>query len=99
MSTHYFPAVFHKGNSKEKGYCVEFPDLSGCFSQGESIEEAFKSFIEALELYLDQNKENFKASSVEKVLHDFPNEIVKLALFLPVSNKEDVVIKHFKIFI
>lgn len=91
MSTHYFPAVFHKGNSKEKGYCVEFPDLSGCFSQGESIE--------ALELYLDQNKENFKASSVEKVLHDFPNEIVKLALFLPVSNKEDVVIKHFKIFI
>lgn len=32
-----YPAIFHFENG---GYWAEFPDLPGCFSQGESIDEA-----------------------------------------------------------
>lgn len=38
---------------KEGGYSVWVPDLPGCASQGETIEEALKNIKEAIELYLD----------------------------------------------
>ena len=46
-----FPAVFHaEGDS---GYWVEFPDIPGCFSQGDTLEEAYRMAGEALALALD----------------------------------------------
>ena len=35
------------------GYSVSVPALSGCFSQGETLEEAMQNIREAIELYLD----------------------------------------------
>lgn len=35
----YYPAVFIE---HEDGYTVEFPDLPGCITQGDSLEEAFE---------------------------------------------------------
>lgn len=35
----YYPAVFTKSDF---GYTVEFPDLPGCVTQGETLEEAFE---------------------------------------------------------
>lgn len=46
----FYPAIFHKD---EQGYWVEFPDLPGCNTQGDTIEEAYKMAKEALALYLD----------------------------------------------
>ena len=37
---------------KEGGYTVYVPSLSGCISEGETIEEALKNIKEAVELYL-----------------------------------------------
>ena len=48
MSMTFYPAVFHKADQIEKGYWVEVPDLPGCFSQGDSMEEAFKEVQEAV---------------------------------------------------
>jgi len=45
MSTVSYPAIFHP---EENGYWVEFPDLPGCFSQGNSIEESYAMASEAL---------------------------------------------------
>ena len=43
---------------EEGGYSVSVPDLPGCFSQGETFEEAQKNIAEAIELYLeDADKE------------------------------------------
>lgn len=43
-----YPAIFHReGNA----YWVEFPDLPGCNSFGDTAEETFKSAQEALEGY------------------------------------------------
>ena len=38
---------------EEGGYSVEVPALSGCYTQGETKEEAISMAKEAIELYLD----------------------------------------------
>lgn len=43
------------------GYSVSVPSLPGCFSQGDSFEEAVKNIQEAIELYLEgENGASFK---------------------------------------
>ena len=45
------------------GYSVSVPDLPGCFSQGDTFEEAKKNITEAIELYLeDADKELYHVS-------------------------------------
>lgn len=53
MSTINYPAIFHQANSNEIGYWVEFPDLPGYFTQGDTLEKAYQYAKEALDLYLD----------------------------------------------
>ena len=43
-----YPAVFHE----EDGYWVEFPDLTGCVTEGDTIEETMSMAQEALGLWL-----------------------------------------------
>ncbi len=43
-----YPAIFHE----EDGYWVEFPDLHGCVTEGNTIEEAMSMAQEALGLWL-----------------------------------------------
>jgi predicted RNase H-like HicB family nuclease len=43
-----YPALFHEENNS---YWVEFPDLEGCNSFGDTKEEAFENAVEALEGY------------------------------------------------
>ena len=67
-----FPAVFHEEDDR---YWVEFPDIPGCFSQGETLEEAYRMAGEALALALDDNDvaepcemENFIVSGGDRVI-------------------------------
>jgi predicted RNase H-like HicB family nuclease len=39
--------------AEEGGFWVEVPTLPGCFSQGESIEEARENVKEAVELHIE----------------------------------------------
>ncbi|BAY60505.1 hypothetical protein NIES22_05640 [Calothrix brevissima NIES-22] len=39
--------------SDEGGYTVYVPSLLGCFSEGETVEEALENIQEAIELYLE----------------------------------------------
>lgn len=43
-----YPAIFHK----EESYWVEFPDLDGCVTDGDSLEEAMENAQESMGLYL-----------------------------------------------
>jgi predicted RNase H-like HicB family nuclease len=45
-----YPAIFHED---EGSYWVEFPDLKGCLTDGETPEKAFVMAQEALGLYLN----------------------------------------------
>lgn len=42
----------------EGGYTVYVPSLSGCVSQGETVEEALKNIKEAIEIYLESDDSN-----------------------------------------
>lgn len=50
LDKYIFPAVFESG--EEKGYVVTFPDLPGCITEGDTLEEAYGMAKEALELHL-----------------------------------------------
>lgn len=45
-----FPAIFEPGDID--GYTVSFPDLPGCITEGDTLDDAFAMAKEALELYL-----------------------------------------------
>ena len=45
-----YTVIFHQ--AQEGGYWAEVPMLPGCYSQGETIEEAMKNLHEAVESHL-----------------------------------------------
>lgn len=50
-----YKVVIEKG---EDGYLIaEVPELPGCYSQGETLEELIGNIKEAIELYLESVKE------------------------------------------
>lgn len=49
--TKIYPAIFHV--EVNGGYWVSFPDLEGCFTQGDTLEEAYSMAKEVLALHLD----------------------------------------------
>ena len=50
MKTYVFPAYFRQVESG--GFSVDFPDLPGCISAGDTLEEAMSMAREALSLHL-----------------------------------------------
>ena len=60
-----YPAIFHK---EDNSVWVEFPDLEGCQSFGDTIQEAYENAQEALEGYcitmLEEKHELPKASDI-----------------------------------
>jgi len=65
--TYYYPAVFTK---EEIGFSVSFPDLPGCYTQGDTIEEAYKMSTSAIGLYAQNEDGNFvfpEASTPEDI--------------------------------
>ena len=39
MNAIFYPAIFHP---EETGYSVEIPDIEGCFTQGDTMDEAVR---------------------------------------------------------
>ena len=47
-----YPAIFH---SEDGGFWVEFPDLPGCSTQGDTEAETYANAVEAMELFLQDD--------------------------------------------
>lgn len=56
MKKMFYPAYFHK----ENGYWVDFPDLPGCYTQGDNMDDAYNMSLEALGLYLNSLQDDNK---------------------------------------
>lgn len=56
MSKLFYPAVFHP--EEVGGYSVDFPDLLGCVTEGDTLAEAIKMAEDALGIYLYSLKED-----------------------------------------
>lgn len=55
MTKHFYPAVFHQ---EDEGYSVFFPDLEGCNTEGNTLEESYEMAFDALGLYLEDTAES-----------------------------------------
>ncbi len=53
-----YQAVFQE--ETDGGYSVWVPDLPGCASQGETLEEALENIKEAIELYLEDSDDTLE---------------------------------------
>lgn len=76
MNKIYYPAVFHP---EEAGYSVSVPDIDGCFSEGDTLEEAMEMISDAIGLCLECG-EFPPASDVRAVSHA-PGDFVTLIPF------------------
>lgn len=54
--------------AEDGGFWSEVPALSGCYSQGETIDETFHNTKEAIESYLMALKEDLVAAPIEESL-------------------------------
>jgi predicted RNase H-like HicB family nuclease len=54
MQVKNFAVLFEQ--EKDGGYSVSVPSLPGCYSQGDTFEEALKNIQEAVDLYLEDEE-------------------------------------------
>lgn len=59
MKNMYYPAIFHP---EETGFSVSVPDLEGCFTQGDTMDEAVEMAQDAIGLMLEGVSEYPRAS-------------------------------------
>lgn len=69
----YIPVVIHK--DADSDYGVTVPDIPGCFSYGETIDEAIKNTQDAITFHLnglleDNEKFDFNFRSIESLRND-----------------------------
>ena len=55
METQFYLALItqDEGDTPQNGYGVVFPDLPGCTSSGDTVEQAYENAFEALALHID----------------------------------------------
>ena len=56
MNKFFYPAVFHP--EEDGGYSVDFPDLLGCVTEGNTLSEAIQMAEDALDIYMYSLKED-----------------------------------------
>lgn len=75
-----YPAVFHA--EPEGGYTISFPDIEGCLSQGETIQECCEMAEDALTLMLWDMEENhipaLSPTPINEVHKESKDDIVTL---------------------
>lgn len=55
MNKLFFPSIFHV---EDIGFSVSVPDIDGCFTEGDTMEEAYLNTVEAIGLYFEEIYEN-----------------------------------------
>ena len=84
MKKIFYPAVFTK---EENGYWVKFPDLPGCFTEGDSISEAYEMAQEAMGLWLQSERNGFNYPEASDItgIRTAENEQIVLVEFDPIE--------------
>lgn len=78
MKKIFYPAIFHP---EETGYSVSVPDIDGCFSEGDTLEEAIDMITDAIGLCLEGCNGQFPAPSNPAELHHDKGDFVSLVPF------------------
>jgi predicted RNase H-like HicB family nuclease len=74
-----YAALFTKAENEQ--YFVEFPDLPGCYTQGNTLEEAILYAQGALAIYYAEKKGELPtASTLESIQNKNPNSVVQIVV-------------------
>lgn len=65
MKNAIYPAIFHK--AEEGGFWVEFPDLAGCVTEGETLEQALNMAGDALFGWLEVSGQKAEPSDISTI--------------------------------
>lgn len=68
MKQYFYPAIFH--TAEEGGFWVSFPDIPECFTEGDTMEEAYQMAIDALGLALTDRLANHELIPVPSAPHE-----------------------------
>lgn len=86
MAKHFYPAVFCQ---EDVGYSVFFPDLEGCNTEGDTLEESYQMAFDALGLYLEGISETeYPAKTNPKDIKLEENEFVAIIEFDMIAYKK-----------
>lgn len=77
----YFYAVVHK--DADSAYGVHFPDLPGCFSAADDLDDVLPNAIEAMELWLEDQAEP-EASGVSAIREQAAQDLAEGAFLIAV---------------
>jgi len=86
LAKHYFPAIFQP--CEEGGYAILVPDIQGCVSQGDDINDAMRMAADAIGCMLDdiEEKDYPRPSNINDIDHSkYEGSFVTLVEF----DKED----------
>ena len=78
----FYPAIFTPED--DGGFSVSFPDIEGCFTQGETIEEAYEMAFDALGLalsFLEDEKRVIPLPSAPNKISLNENEFIVIIEF------------------
>ncbi len=92
--TKVYPAIIHR---EEDGLWLEFPDLPGCFTDGESLEELMENAVEALGGFLavkmDNNEILPKPTTIDKIRKEKKCEITYVSVDVNKYHKDTRAVK------
>ncbi|MEZ0538008.1 type II toxin-antitoxin system HicB family antitoxin [Caldicellulosiruptoraceae bacterium PP1] len=77
MAKYVYPAIFQ--TEDVGGYSVSFPDLLGCYTEGDSLEEAIEMARDALGLYLyslEEDKAPIPTPSKPEQIQTMPGQFI-----------------------
>lgn len=89
----FYPVVFTK---EDVGFSTTVPDLEGCFSEGDTFEEAYQNTKKAIGLYLDGMINYPKASDPLSVKTKSDNQIMCIVDFDELEYKKESRTKAIK---
>lgn len=80
----YFYAVVHK--DADSAFGVAFPDIPGCFSAADDVEQLLPNACEALELWFEDEPEEIVPSSLERVRELVATDLAEGAFLISVPH-------------
>lgn len=86
MAKYLYPAIFTK--EKEGKYSIDFPDVPGCHTCGDNIEDGYKMAEDALALMLTDMEDNKEVISVPSKINDLKLDENSFATLIPCDTTE-----------
>lgn len=80
----YFYAVVHK--DADSAFGVSFPDLPGCFSAADEVEQLVPNACEALELWFEDEPQEIEPSGLDQVRVRVADDLAEGAFLIAVPH-------------